>query len=108
MHYVFKSTATADLIVMKAQAEQILKLIGREPAPQGILPVAAMPAAIAALEAAVAAAKRRPEAKGDAAQADDADGEQEDEEIDLGRRAWPFVEMLKRASAEGADVVWGV
>lgn len=103
MHYVFKSAATADLIVMKPQAEQLLKIVGVAPSAQGILPAAALPAAIAALEAAVAAARRRPEAD-----ADESAQEKEDEPIDLGRRAWPFVDMLRRAAAEGADVVWGV
>ena len=28
--------------------------------------------------------------------------------ITLRQRAWPLVEMMKRSSAAGADIVWGV
>lgn len=107
MHYVFKSKATADLILMQPHAEQLLKILGIAPAAKGILPAASLPGAIAAVEAAVAEARRRPQRpQGDEARADEEDDE--DDGADLARRAWPFVDMLKRASAGGADVVWGV
>ena len=108
MHYVFKSKATADLIVMQPQAEQLLKIVGLAPAPKGILTSTAMPAAIAALEGAVAEARRRPSRRDADPAAAREDAKDEDDDVDLARRAWPFIDMLKRASAAGADVVWGV
>ena len=48
--YRFKSKADGDLLMMAPVGEQILRIIGREPAPQGIIELAAIPAAIAALE----------------------------------------------------------
>ena len=47
-----------------------------------------------------------------AAQANDpdpgADDAPADEAVALHQRAWPLVEMMKRAQAEGHDIVWGV
>ena len=101
MIYKFKSKATGDLIMLGPHGDQILRLIGREPAAQGIIEPAAMAAAIAALEAAVAAEEAQP-------------AEQKDDEstpagrsVALRQRAWPMVEMLKRAAASQQAVVWG-
>ena len=58
MHYVFRSRAAADLIMMGPAGDQILSLLGRDPSPRGIIEAAALPAAIEALEAAVAAERR--------------------------------------------------
>jgi hypothetical protein len=101
MHYVFKSKADADLIMMMPVAEQLLQIIGRAPSSQGIIEAAQIPAAIKALEQAIAAEKRT----------GDPDGESDDhhdERIGLHRRAWPLLEMMRRSAAEGADIVWGV
>ena len=100
MIYKFKSKATGDLIMLGPQGDQLLQLLGREPAATGIIEVAAMAGAIAALEAAVAA------------EAEPVAGDDEDERagrtVALRQRVWPMVEMLKRAQAEKQPVVWGV
>ena len=83
--------------------------MGKEPAPQGIVTVAQIPAAMAALEAAVAADERR---RAEAAQADEAketeSGDAEQDTVTLRQRAAPFLDMLRRSAADGQDVVWGV
>ena len=97
MIYKFKSPATGDLIMLKPQGDEMLRLLGREPAAQGIIEAQAMPAALAALQAAIAAAPKP--------------GESTDEDspaVGLRQRLWPMVEMLRRAQAAGASVVWGV
>jgi hypothetical protein len=48
--YRFKSRADGDLIMMAPVGDQLLRTIGREPAAKGIIEVAALPQAIAALE----------------------------------------------------------
>ncbi len=100
MIYKFKSKATGDLVMLGPQGDQLMKIIGREPAAKGIIEPAAMDAAIAALEAAIAA-ETAP--AGD--EEDDRDGPRS---VSLRQRAWPLIEMLKRARAEGQPVVWGV
>ena len=99
MIYKFKSRATGDLIMTQPVAERVLGLIGKELAPQGIIEVDQMPAAINALEAAVAA--ESPRAAGDDDAADKAD------RVSLRQRVWPMVEMMKRALAEDAPITWG-
>jgi hypothetical protein len=106
MIYKFKSKAAGDVIMLGPNGDQLLRLLGREPAAQGIIETAAMPAAIAALEAAVAADEARPPASG----AEDP-GEAEtppERRITLRQRVWPMVDMLRRAAAQGHPIVWGV
>jgi len=54
MIYKFKSKAAGDVIMLGPTGDQLLRLMGREPAAKGIIEVDAMPAAIEALERAVA------------------------------------------------------
>ncbi len=102
MHYGFRSKSDADLIMMGPIGDRLLHIVGKEPAPTGIIPAAALPAAIAAIEAAVAADRR-------AHVGDDEDAEDAKEpRIGLAQRAWPLLEMMKRALADKNDIVWGV
>jgi len=95
MLYKFRSPATGDVIMMGPQGDQLLRLLGREPAPKGIIEPAAMPEAIAALQAAV--------------DAEEKPNEEDDKPrpVGLRQRVWPMVEMLKRAHAAGKPVTWG-
>ncbi len=111
MIYKFKSKATGDLIMLGPQGDEMLRLLGREPAPQGIIAVDDLPAAVGALSAAVEADDAARRAAGRSDEADDrgeADGDGGAHGISLRRRLWPMVEMLKQAAAEGQPVVWGV
>jgi hypothetical protein len=95
MIYKFKSKAAGDVIMLQPHGDQLLRLIGREPAAQGIIEVADIPAAIRALQAA-------------ATQSDapaDAEGERG---VGLKQRVWPMIEMMKRTHAAGEPIVWGV
>jgi hypothetical protein len=98
MLYKFKSSATGDLIMLGPQGDQMLRAIGREPAAKGIIEADAMPAAISALQAAIAAAEQP---------GDDPD-EKGAPQVGLRQRLWPMVEMLRSAHAARAVVVWGV
>jgi Domain of unknown function (DUF1840) len=97
MIYRFKSAATGDLIMLAPNGDQMLRILGREPAAQGIIEVAAMPAAIAALLAAIAREETPPE-----------DEDERLPPVGLRQRLWPMIEMLRRAQAADAAVVWGV
>jgi len=104
--YRFKSKADGDLIMMAPVGDQLLRIIGREPAARGIIEVAALPQAIAALEQAIAAAElARVESRKADDDDDDAGGANA---IGLQQRAWPLLEMMRRSLAERADIVWGV
>jgi len=105
MIYKFKSRAAGDLIMLAPHGDQILRIVGKEPSTQGIFEVADMPAAIAAIEQAVAA-DEAPGPQGDAAAAGDPC--ESADRVGLRQRAWPLLEMLRRCHAEGAVIVWGV
>jgi hypothetical protein len=114
MIYRLRSPATEDLLMLGPVGDELLRLIGREPAAQGIIEPAAMAAAIAALMQAVerseSGAATPKEVAGDAAAdaVDAADAEDATPAVGLRQRVWPLVEMLRRAQAAGAAVVWGV
>ena len=105
MMYKFKSKAAGDVIMLGPNGDQLLGLIGKAPGTTGIIEAAAMPAAISALEAAVAAEET---ANQPPAAADERDEPGARQGIGLRQRVWPMVEMMKRAQAEGQDIVWGV
>ena len=108
MLYKFKSRATADLIMLEPQGRQVVTIMGKTPGPNGIVTVAQIPAAIAALEAAVATDEAAGNAPPDEDEgADGVDAPQRDP-VRLRQRAAPFIEMLKRSAAADVDVVWGV
>jgi hypothetical protein len=105
MIYRFRSETDGDLIMMGPTGDSVLRVIGREPAPQGIIEARALPAAIAAIEQAVAAEDAARQAAGRDAPGD---GVGPGDKISLRQRAWPLLEMMRRSQAAGADIVWGV
>lgn len=106
MLYRFKSQATADIVMLQATGELLLRIMGKTPEPKGIITVAQMPAALDALARAVADSEAAPAA----AQEEDSDDyvQEQRDSVQLRQRAAPLVTMLKEASAAGKDVVWGV
>jgi hypothetical protein len=107
MIYKFRSKAAGDVIMMGPSGDQVLRTIGKEPAAQGIIEPAAMPAAMQAIERAVAADEA---ARAQAEREAEADGRTlpPHEGVALRQRAWPLVEMMKRAHAADEEIVWGV
>jgi hypothetical protein len=107
MLYKFKSKAAGDVIMLQANGDQILRIIGKEPGPKGIVLPEQMPAAIAALEKAIdqgRAAQSPPQAPPD----DKDDETSAADRVQLHQRAAPFIDMLQRCHAAGKEIVWGV
>lgn len=107
MLYVFKSKAGADIVMLAESGDAVLRLMGREPAPQGILEAAALPALLQALEAGVDADDARFQQAVDAAKAA-GEPPPRRQGVSLRQRAWPLHELMARSQREGVDVVWGV
>jgi hypothetical protein len=105
--YKFKSKATGDVIMLGPNGDQILRILGREPAPKGIIEPADMPVAIAAIEAAIAASEAERGRRQERGAANGDEG-QRAEAITLRQRAWPLIEMMKRAHKADVPIVWGV
>ncbi len=106
MSYKFRSRATGDLLMLQASGDELLRLLGREPAAQGIIEPAAMPAAITRLQAALQDAE--PAEPGPAPGEDDGEIERERRPVGLRQRLWPVLEMLRRAQAADEPITWGV
>lgn len=103
MIYRFRSKATGDTLMLGPHGDLLLRLIGREPAPKGIIEVDAMPAAIGALQRAAeedAARRGEPAAPDEPVEPQDSVG--------LRQRVWPMVEMMRAAHAAKEPIVWGV
>ena len=105
MIYKFKSQADADVIMLQANGDQMLSIIGKEPAAQGVVTVAQVPAAVKALKEAIeaheAAEFKRRNNPGQVVVA-------EGDSIMLRHRAAPFIDLLETSAQAGKDVVWGV
>lgn len=100
----FDSTETGEVLMYAETARTLLEIVGKECSARGVFTREEMPAAVARLRAAVAAAGRPPEPK---------DAEEEAERarepvVGLSQRAWPLMDMLERtAMSRGeAHVVW--
>lgn len=100
MTYRFHSKAAGDVLMLGPSGDAVLKAMGIAPAAQGIIEPAAMPAALRAVEAAVALDESR--------QTGAADAEEDGDAVSLRQRAWPLLEMMRRAQAAGEPIVWGV
>ncbi|PKO45280.1 MAG: DUF1840 domain-containing protein [Betaproteobacteria bacterium HGW-Betaproteobacteria-3] len=107
MLYKFKSKATGDLIMLEPNGRQVLEILGKTPQPKGILLPADMPAAIAALEAAVVQEEAERRAATDKAHAEGASAPVF-EAVSLRQRAAPMIDMLRRCAKAEAEIVWGV
>lgn len=107
MLYRFHSKAGADVVMLGESGDAVLRLMGREPAPRGILETAALPALIQALEAGVAADEAQFQQAVDAAKAAGEPAPRR-QGVSLRQRAWPLHELMQRSQREGVDVVWGV
>jgi hypothetical protein len=107
MLYKFKSKAAGDLIMLEPNGRRVLQIIGKDPGPQGIVLPEEMPGALSKLEQAIAQEEAEHQAAIDEAKAK---GEvpPKFESVSLRQRAVPFMDMLRRCSKEGKEIVWGV
>jgi hypothetical protein len=105
MIYKFKSQAAGDVIMLQLNGDQMLTIVGKAPAPRGIITVAQIPAAVAALEAACAAHET---AQSQRQEHLPPEHEVEGDSVLLRQRVAPFIDLLRSSAQAGKDVVWGV
>lgn len=107
MIYKFKSKAAGDVIMMGPNGDEVLRIIGKSPSPKGIIEPVTMPAAIKAIEDAIASDEaQRKQAEQEAVDEGRKPGARDG--VTLRQRAWPLVEMMKRAHSADQEIVWGV
>ncbi|HSI49814.1 MAG TPA: DUF1840 domain-containing protein [Ideonella sp.] len=107
MLYKFKSKATGDLIMLEPNGRRVLEIIGKDTGPKGIILPEQMPAAISAVEGAIAKEEADQKALAEEAKAK---GEKPPhfDVVSLRQRAVPFLDMLRRAEKAKEEIVWGV
>lgn len=111
MLYKFKSKATGDVIMLQPNGRRVLDIIGKDTqtgsGDKGIILPEQMPAAIAALEAAITQEDADRKTAVAAALARN-ETPPRFEAVSLRQRALPFIEMLRRCEKSGHEIVWGV
>jgi hypothetical protein len=104
MLYKFRSKAAGDVIMLGPNGDQVMRIVGRQPAAKGIFEVADMPALVAALKAAVAADEA---ARTQAARDDEEAPSGKGDGVTLRQRVWPLIEMLERCHGAREVITWG-
>ena len=107
MLYKFKSKAAGDLIMLEPNGRRVLQAIGKDAGPKGIIQPQEMAGAISKLEQAIAQEEAEQKAAIDEAKAR-GDVPPKFDAVSLRQRAVPFIDMLRRCSAAGKEIVWGV
>ena len=104
MLIIFKSSASADVVIFEENAKQILSVIGNDLATaQGIITVERLPDAISKIKAAIANDKlipskqKKPEEEAESGQ-----------DVSFSQRALPFLELLESSLEEKMPITWGI
>jgi hypothetical protein len=100
MLVTFRTKAYANITMFGDVANKLLELMGHSGTVPSAIQAADVPAALARLEAAIAALKA---AEGERAGAEDYDAPRK---VTLSQRAVPLIELLRAAAAKHADVLW--
>ena len=100
MLVTFSCPAYADITMFGNVAVRLLKLMGHSGAVPGALLAEDVEAALARLEAAVAADEQLPE-PGESAQ-----GEDDEPAVSLPHRALPLIELLRAAAKAKCNLMW--
>jgi hypothetical protein len=100
MLITFSCPAYADITMFGDVAIRLLQLMGHSGTVPSALLAKDVPAALARLEAAIAAARQLPEPEAPA------DDEDESEPVSLPHRALPLIDLLKAAAKAECNVMW--
>jgi len=111
MLYEFRSRATGTVVMTADVAEPLLRAMGKEPTPSGIVTIAQLPEVIARLERARAHSSMEAPAQTEHTATQASTHPHPDTlepPVSFGARAWPLLDLLQAAHTAGRDVVWGV
>jgi hypothetical protein len=108
MLVTFKCHAAPDVMMLENLAQYLVGIIGKQLGKRGVITHDEMGAVISKLEHAIDTDKKE-RAEHEGHFHDDEDGHGRHElPIGLAQRAFPFLDMLRAAQRENADVLWGV
>jgi hypothetical protein len=101
----FRSEVGPDVMMFDEVAQRMMVLMGKEHATRGVVTVEQLPAAIAALQQAIAQDRATQRGKPAAEEDDEAPAAAP---VSLAQRAVPLVELLEISLARGKPVTWGI
>jgi hypothetical protein len=102
----FSSPAAGDVHMLDEHAQKLLETLGKTSSDRGVISPEQIPGALESLRAAIAKDKPQHAKPEDS---DDPDERQRrEQDVDLGRRAYPLIDMLERAAKKNKEVTWGV
>lgn len=108
MLITFKCRAAPDVVMLENLAQYLVGIVGKSLGQRGVITHDELEGAIAKLEAAIVVDKREiAEHEGHFHEGEDGH-EHHELPIGLAQRAYPFLDMLREAHRENADVLWGV
>ena len=111
MLYKFKTKATGDVIMLQANGQRVLEIIGKhsaaEPSIKGILLPEHMPQALGALQSAVEQEETQRKEAIAQAKAEKLAAPRF-EEVSLRQRALPFMDMVHQCMKAEEAITWGV
>jgi hypothetical protein len=108
MLITFKCRATPELTMLENLAQYLVGIVGKQLGARGVITHDELPAAIAKLEAAIVTDKQEiAEHEGHFHEGEEGH-EHHELPIGLAQRAFPFLDMLRAAQRENADILWGV
>jgi hypothetical protein len=108
MLITFRSQASGDVMMFGEVARQMLRIIGKEPTDKGIITVAQLPEAIAALKGAIAADKaERPERSASGrVNTETGPDDGQDLFVSASQRAQPLLELFEWSLKADKPVLW--
>lgn len=107
MLVTFQSKATPDVVMLRDLAGYLLGAIGKRLGERGVIVHGEMPAAIVRLEATLDGDAKIAEEHGPNFLAVNADNTLRTN-AGLRHRALPFIDMLRQAERQNADILWGL
>jgi len=102
----FSSTATDSITMFGDSAKELVKMLGASGAIPGAIIAADIPPALQRLRQQLQAQAATAQTRGQADEADDDDDNDRQPAVLLASRAMPLINMLERARAANAPVMW--
>lgn len=106
MLVTFRSKAAANVIMLEDLAERLFGILERELMSEGIFTVEQIPIAISRLEAAIVQERAKSQAGQQKPLEQQTQERAEHEYPGLAQRAFPLLDMLRRAARTGEPVIW--
>jgi uncharacterized protein DUF1840 len=108
MLITFKCRAAPDVVMLENLAQYLVGIVGKRLGQRGVITHDELGDAITKLEAAIVNDKKeRAEHEGHFHEGEEGHDSHEIP-IGLAQRAYPFLDMLRAAQKENADIVWGI